>query len=237
MVNGVIRTKINQMKFTKFKINYFSEYKRNESIFTQKMKCEHGILQGTHIKIIPLDYSHLDDLYEAGRFPEIWQYNTGNVTCTYDMKKYIDKAMDAKTKGLALPYVIHDKNSNSLVGSTRFYNIDYLNYHMDLGYTWITPKFQRSYVNSESKLLMLGQAFEKWNAIRVGFRVSPKNIISQNSVERLGAKREGVLRNVMILEDKKLRDSVCFSILDSEWQDVKNKLLEKLNKNYNDHKN
>ena len=140
----------------------------------------------------------------------------------------MDKALETKEKGTAIPYVIKDKYSNTLVGSTRYYNVDTSNYHMDLGYTWITPKFQKSYVNTESKLLMLRQAFEKWNAIRVGFGVGPNNIISQKSIERLGAIREGVLRNRMILETNKIRDTVTFSIVDSEWESVKKKLEDKI---------
>jgi RimJ/RimL family protein N-acetyltransferase len=206
----------------------FSQFIRNDIIFKQKMKVDSTMIEGRFIKLIPLELKHLDELYEAGKYPQIWQFNTSNIQTKDQMKKYIEKALEGKDKGVAIPYVLFDKISNSLVGSTRYYNIDTSNYHLDLGYTWITPSFQKSYVNTESKLLMLGQAFEKWNAIRVGFRVGPNNIISQKSVEKLGASREGILRNVMILETNKLRDSVIFSILDSEWEGVKKKLEDKI---------
>lgn len=209
-------------------IKAFSEFIRKDIIFKQKMSVNSNIVEGKFIKLIPLELNHLDELYESGKYPQIWQYNTNNIQSKDHMKAYILKALEAKEKGVAIPYVLLDKASNSLVGSTRFYNIDLTNYHLDLGFTWITPKFQKSYVNAESKYLMLSQAFERWNAIRVGFRIGPNNIISQKSVENLGAVREGVLRNVMILETNKLRDSVVLSIIDSEWEGVKKKLEDKI---------
>lgn len=209
-------------------IKAFSEFIRKDIIFKQKMSVNSNIVEGKFIKLIPLELYHLDELYESGKDPQIWQYNINNIQSKDHMKAYILKALEGKEKGAAIPYVLLDKASNSLVGSTRFYNIDLTNYHLDLGYTWITPKFQKSYVNAESKFLMLSQAFERWNAIRVGFRIGPNNIISQKSVENLGAVREGILRNVMILETNKLRDSVVLSILDSEWEGVKKKLEDKI---------
>ena len=214
--------------FYKIKVKNISNFVRKDLIFKQHMKVDSKVVEGKFIKLIPLDHNHLDELYEAGKYPEIWQFNTNNIQTKDHMKKYVDKALEAKNKGTAIPYVLFDKASKSLVGSTRYYNIDYINYHLDLGFTWITPKFQKSYVNAESKLLMLSQAFEKWNTIRVGFRIGPNNINSQKSVEKLGATREGILRNVMILETNKLRDSVIFSIIDEEWENTKKNLEDKV---------
>jgi RimJ/RimL family protein N-acetyltransferase len=212
------------------RVKSMSQFVRNDLIFKQKMKVESILVEGKFVKLLPLQLSHLDELFEAGKFPQIWQFNTNNITTKDHMKKYIEKALEGKEKGSVIPYVIIDKKSNELVGSTRYYNIDITNYNLDIGYTWITPSYQKSYVNTESKILMLSQAFGKWSTIRVGFRIGPNNLISQKSVEKLGATKEGILRNALILETNKLRDSVIFSILDSEWEGIKKKLEDKINK-------
>jgi RimJ/RimL family protein N-acetyltransferase len=214
--------------FRKYNTINHSTFLRDDSIFRQKMCCHSEMTEGELIKLIPLTHGHLDELWEAGKYPEIWAHTTNKIYQIKDMKKYIDTALDSQELGQSIPYVIYDKRAQSIVGSTRYYNIDLKNYNLDIGYTWITPKFQKSYVNTETKLIMLRQAFGIWSTIRVGFRIGPENTPSLKAVERLGAKKEGVLRNTLILENNKLRDSVCFSIIDSEWEEIKINLENKV---------
>jgi RimJ/RimL family protein N-acetyltransferase len=114
------------------------------------------------------------------------------------------------------------------VGSTRFFHIDRDHRRVEIGYTWLAASAQKSEVNTESKLLMLTHAFERWNCIRVEFVTDVLNIQSRTAILRLGAKQEGVLRNHMIMPGGRYRDSVCFSIIEVEWPEIKSRLEARL---------
>jgi RimJ/RimL family protein N-acetyltransferase len=137
-------------------------------------------------------------------------------------------ALDDQTKGICLPFITRDKTSGRVIGSTRFGNIDKPNRKTEIGWTWIAPEWQRTFVNTEAKFLMLSHAFEVWNCIRVEFKTDALNEKSRNAIARIGAKEEGVFRNHMITESGRFRDSVYFSIIESEWESVKKGLFEML---------
>jgi RimJ/RimL family protein N-acetyltransferase len=149
-----------------------------------------------------------------------------------DMRHYVETALEDFERKVSLPFVTIEKSSNKIVGSTRFGNIDVKNLRAEVGWTWINPEWQRSYVNTEAKLLMLAHAFEVWECVRVEFKTDVLNAKSRNAILGIGAKQEGVLRRHMITETGRFRDSVYFSVIDSEWEAVKTNLQDKLKRVY-----
>src|SRR5215467_3833823 len=128
-----------------------------------------------------------------------------------------------------LPFIIINKQSNIIVGSTRYLNIDYDNHRMEIGHTWVRKSFRRTAVNTETKLLMLQYAFEKLNCIAIEIRTDVLNTVSRRAIERLGAKEDGIIRNHKIMKNGRIRDTICYSIIRSEWPLVKENLLQKMN--------
>ena len=188
------------------------------------MKIEPIVLDGEFVQLVPLEEGHFDALCEVGIEPELWRWTGNIVKARDDLKRYVDKALADRDRGVSLPFVTQDKASTRIVGSTRFGNIDTANRKAEIGWTWINSLWQRTYVNTEAKLLMLTHAFEEWKCIRVELKTDAKNEKSRNAMLRIGAKEEGTLRNHMITESGRIRDSVYFSIIESEWESVKSKL-------------
>jgi len=147
------------------------------------------------------------------------------------MKKYIETAMEEYARGRALPFAIIERSSGRAVGSTRFGNIETSHRRVEIGWTWIARQWQRTVVNTEAKYLLLSHAFETLGCIRVEFKTDSTNNRSRNALARIGAKEEGVMRNHMIVPGGRIRHSVYFSIVDSEWPEVKKNLELKLKKN------
>lgn len=194
------------------------------------MNIEPATLRGSRVVLEPMRPEHLDEIVEAGLHPELWQFTVDQLEKPEDIKAYVEQALASQVDGSALPFVTKLSASDKIVGSTRFGNIDAANRKTEIGWTWVTPEFQRSFVNTEAKLLMLTHAFETWKCIRVEFKTDALNARSRAAILRLGAREEGTLRNHMITATGRFRDSVYFSILESEWPAVKNGLLEKLGK-------
>ncbi len=189
------------------------------------------VLKGSFVTLQPLEIKHLDALCEVGLEPEIWSWSPSRVESREDLQQYIYTALDEQKRGLSLPFVTIENESGKIVGSTRFGNIDALNRRAEIGWTWINPRWQRTFVNTEAKLLMLTHAFEIWKCIRVELKTDALNNQSRNAILRLGAKQEGIFRQHVITDSGRLRDTVFFSILDREWRDVKKNLEEKLRRN------
>ena len=139
-----------------------------------------------------------------------------------------EKEQQQQQKNTILPFITIHKQSNKIVGTTRFLNIDYENHRLEIGHTWIAKSFRRTAINTESKLLMLQHAFENLNCIAVEIRTDILNIVSRKAIERLGAKQDGILRNHKIMRNERIRDTVCYSIIKSEWPAVKENLLQKI---------
>lgn len=144
------------------------------------------------------------------------------------MRTYIKTALDWQAIGTALPFVTIWQATNEVVGSTRFGNIDTGNHRVEIGWTWIGKPWQRTPVNTEAKFLMLQHAFEVWHCIRVELKTDKLNERSRAAILRIGAKEEGIFRHHVITESGRLRDSVYFSIIDTEWPEVKARLLKML---------
>jgi RimJ/RimL family protein N-acetyltransferase len=193
------------------------------------MKIEPVVLEGEFVRLEPLRPEHFDALCEVGLDENLWKLTANIVKTREDLRRYVETALGDFEKGISLPFVTMDRAAqNKIVGSTRFGNIDANNRKTEIGWTWINPKWQRTYINSEAKLLMLTHAFETWKCIRVELKTDVLNDKSRNAMLRIGAKEEGTLRNHMITESGRFRDSVFFSIIESEWQEVKQNLAAKL---------
>lgn len=193
------------------------------------MNIEPVILEGEFVRLEPLRIEHLDALCEIGLDETLWRLTSNVVENSDDMRRYVKIALNDFEKKLSLPFVTIEKSSQEIVGSTRFGNIDPKNKKAEIGWTWINPRWQRTYINTEAKLLMLAHAFEIWKCVRVELKTDELNEKSRNAMLRIGAKQEGILRQHMITETGRRRNSVIFSILDSEWKDIKADLMAKLN--------
>jgi N-acetyltransferase len=192
------------------------------------MKVEQVILEGEFVRLEPLKIEHLEPLCEVGLIEELWRLIPTQIDSPQAMKSYIETALDEQRRGVSLPFVTIEKSSNKVVGSTRFGNIDVKNLRTEIGWTWINLQWQRTYINTEAKLLMLTHAFETWKCIRVELKTDVLNEKSRNAILRLGARQEGIFRQHVICDSGRLRDTVYFSILDNEWQNVKENLARKL---------
>ncbi len=192
------------------------------------MLIEPVILEGRGVRLEPLTLEHVDALCDFGLDQDIWRWMPYAVRTPQEMRDYVQFVLNAQAEGTSLPFVTLEQASNSVVGSTRFMNIDRTNRRVEIGGTFIAPRWQRTFVNTEAKYLMLRHAFEKWGCIRVEFKTDSLNERSRKAILRLGAKEEGTFRNHMIMPDGRFRHSVYYSILDSEWPDVKRNLEAKL---------
>jgi RimJ/RimL family protein N-acetyltransferase len=192
------------------------------------MPIEPVTLEGRFIRLEPLSLAHHAQLCEVGLEEELWRWIPQNVRTPEDMRAYIEEALRAQAQGGALPFATLDKASGRAIGSTRFGNIDRTNRHVEIGWTWLGLAWQRTAANTEAKYLMLRHAFETWKCLRVEFKTDSLNARSRAALLRIGAKEEGVFRNHVITWTGRIRHSVYFSIIDSEWPGVKASLERKL---------
>lgn len=185
-------------------------------------------LESENITLTPLTMAHADALVNAAMDGELWKLWFTSVPNAETISDYIATALEQKDKGLSLPFVVIDKASGEVIGSTRFCNADPINQRLEIGYTWYSKTYQKTSCNTECKLLMLNHAFETLDAIAVEFRTSWHNQASRTAIARLGAKQDGVLRNHQKMPNGGYRDTVVFSIINSEWLSVKENLTFKL---------
>ena len=180
------------------------------------------------MRLAPLKLEYLAELYEAAADESLWRWTANILESREDMLRYIETALGEAAGKSSVPFVTIEKSTGVIIGSTRFGNIDANNRKMEIGWTWINPQYQRTAINTEAKLLMLNHAFETWNCVRVELKTDVLNEKSRNAILRIGAKQEGILRRHQITDAGRFRDTVYFSIIDSEWQTVKADLNEKL---------
>ncbi|MBC7789119.1 MAG: GNAT family N-acetyltransferase [Anaerolineae bacterium] len=185
-------------------------------------------LEGTFVKLEPLGLAHLDGLCEVGLDDDLWRWTTTSALTRDAMRRYIEIALTWQAAGTAIPFATVERKTARVIGSTRFANIDAANRKLEIGWTWVARPWQRTAVNTEAKLLMLTHAFEKLDCLRVEFKTDALNERSRRALRRIGATEEGTLRKHLITESGRERDSVYFSILDSEWSVVKARLVERL---------
>ena len=184
-------------------------------------------LNGRHVRLEPLVPEHVPGLQAAARDGELWKLWYTSVPNPERAAEYVDKALALQAQGLALPFVVRDA-AGVIVGSTRFGNVDAANRRVEIGWTWYAKRVQRTGLNTEAKLLLLGHAFETLGCAAVELRTSWFNHASRAAIARLGAKQDGVLRNHMRMDDGTYRDTVVFSIIAGEWPMVKRHLQFRL---------
>ncbi|HEX2115742.1 MAG TPA: GNAT family protein [Alphaproteobacteria bacterium] len=194
------------------------------------MRIEPIKLTGEHAVLEPLSRGHLGPM-AAVLDPKLLQWFPKPVTNDSELADFIEEALHAQDAGTALPFATIERATNKVVGSTRFANIDRANRRLEIGWTWIGRPWQRTAINTEAKLLMLTHAFETLGAIRVEFKTDSLNRQSRAALTRLGAVEEGTFRNHMITASGRIRHSVWFSIVDSEWIKAKRRLEERLAQN------
>ena len=184
-------------------------------------------LTGKHVRLEPMTEKHAPGLTAIGLDDSIWEHMLyGNVRSEYDVRSWVQDILSRPD----LPFVVIHLETGRVAGATRYLNIVPEFRGLEIGGTWYGLEFQRTAVNTECKYLLLQYAFETLDCIRVQFKTDSRNVRSQRAIERIGAKHEGVLRNHMILSDGRFRDSVYYSIVESEWPDVKKQLEAKLDR-------
>jgi N-acetyltransferase len=182
-------------------------------------------LPGRCVRLVPLALEHGGRLTDAGRDPTTWRYlRVGPATALPAMRELIVRLLERRDQGVDLPFSVEERPSGRLVGMTRFLDIDRTNATVEIGGTWLATEAQRTPVNTEAKRLLLAHAFEVEGAHRVQLKTDLRNERSQSAIRRLGATREGILREHLVLPDGYRRSSVVFSILADEWPAVRDRL-------------
>jgi RimJ/RimL family protein N-acetyltransferase len=192
------------------------------------MRVEPITLEGIHIRLAPLTLSHHAALCEVGLDERLWRLTTIRLETAEDMFRYIQAALQGRAEGSTLPFVIIDKASEQIVGTSRYHHINQAHRRLEIGFTWIAVPWQRSGVNTEAKYLMLKHAFEAYQCVRVEFKADAGNEPSCRALLALGARQEGVLRQYVISNHKGVRDLALFSLIDCEWPAVKANLEKML---------
>ncbi len=181
-------------------------------------------LQNEHIELVPVQLTHVSGLIEAATDGALWELAVTTVPRPENMSLYVENAIRLQRSGAALAFCVRDRVSGRTLGSTRYCNLDPSSRRLEIGYTWYRQSAQRTGVNTACKQLLLEYAFETLECIAVEFRTHVLNHRSRTVIARLGAKQDGVLRQHRIMADGSYRDTVVFSILDSEWPTVKSHL-------------
>jgi RimJ/RimL family protein N-acetyltransferase len=192
------------------------------------MNVEPVVLQGKTVRLEPLALEHLAPLTHVGLHPELWRWIPTQTRTADDMRTYVETALDELQRGLSIPFVIVDTPTNQVIGSTRYSNIQSFHRRLEIGWTWITPSHQRTAANTEAKFLLLSHAFEVLGAMRVEFKTDALNEKSRNALLRIGAVQEGIFRRHVLMDTGRVRDTVYFSIIDSEWPAVKESLKQRI---------
>jgi RimJ/RimL family protein N-acetyltransferase len=209
-----------------------SDGQRYVTLPLEPMTVETVTLEGKFIRLEPLALAHFDALCEVGLDLELWRFTTSYIRTPDQMRAYLETALNEHAQATALPFATVEKSSGRVVGSTRLANIDRINHRAEIGWTWVGTERQRTPVNTEAKYLMLTHAFEVMGCLRVEFKTDSINLKSRAALLRIGAKEEGTFRNHMITDTGRIRHSVYFSIIDTEWPSVKAGLEEKLARPY-----
>ncbi|MEH7113652.1 GNAT family N-acetyltransferase [Neobacillus niacini] len=192
-----------------------------------KMWDELFELTGEMVRLLPINYDHLDGLWEAAKPDEIWTFMATAVRSKEEMEQMIHSAINKREKGIEYTFTVVNLD-NRIIGSTRYLDIFPEHNSLEIGSTWYHPDFWRTRVNTECKYLLLQHAFESWQVRRVQLKTDSRNFRSQQAIERIGAVKEGTLRKDRKISGGYVRNTVFYSILHEEWGQVKKKLERKL---------
>ena len=181
-------------------------------------------LEGHGVRLEPLSASHEAELDKAAADGELWKLWFTSVPAPGETRAYISTALGGLEAGHMLPFAVRELSTNTIVGSTRYHDIIKPADRVEIGYTWYAKRWQKSHVNTACKLLLLGHAFDALGCKVVGLRTDNFNFASQRAIEALGAKKDGVIRHHWPRRDGTVRDTVMYSIIVSEWPDVRRHL-------------
>ncbi len=179
------------------------------------------VLEGRQVRLEPLREDHLAGLAAVGLDEELWRWIPSPVRTAEEMAAYIGIALREQNQGVSLPFALVERGTGRLIGSTRYGNIDRTNHRVEIGWTWVGREWQRTAINTEAKYLLLKHAFETLGCIRVELKTDSLNERSRAAILRIGAREEGTFRNHMITASGRIRHTVYYSIVDSEWPSVK----------------
>jgi RimJ/RimL family protein N-acetyltransferase len=186
-------------------------------------------LEGRRVRLDPLRRAHLAGLAQVGLDEELWRWIPTPVRTAEEMTAYIETAIQEQERGVSLPFAILEKATGRAIGSTRYGNIERTHHRVEIGWTWVARNWQRTAVNTEAKYLLLRHAFETLGCMRVELKTDSLNERSRAAILRIGAREEGLFRNHMITSSGRIRHTVYFSIVESEWPAVKTRLESILN--------
>jgi RimJ/RimL family protein N-acetyltransferase len=185
-------------------------------------------LSSADVRLEPLAPEHVPALVRVGLDPVLWRLIPTPITSAEEMHAYVATALDDQRRGVALPFAIVDAASGEVIGSTRFGNIEPAHRRLEIGWTWLARNRQRTRANTAAKRLLLGHAFDALGANRVELKTDALNATSRNAIARIGGVQEGILRQHVVCASGRVRDTVYFSILASEWPAVRRRLDERL---------
>lgn len=187
-------------------------------------------LEDDYVVLEPLSLEHAPALESAAADGELWKLWYTSAPAPGEAAAYIAKALAGQAAGVMLPFAVREQRTGEIVGTTRFYDFVPELPRIAIGYTWYAKRWQKSHLNTACKRLLFQHAFESLDCVAVELHTDHRNLDSQRAIERLGARREGVLRNHKRRPDGTLRDSVCFSVIDSEWPDILRWLTTRLDR-------
>jgi RimJ/RimL family protein N-acetyltransferase len=185
-------------------------------------------LEGRWVRLEPLGLQHIDALAAVSGDEEIWRYLSMPLATHSEVATFVERALATAERGDEIPFVIVEKATATIVGSTRFMDIRREHRAVEVGSTWLGRDWWRSAINSEAKFLLLRHLFDDLGCLRVSLKTDGRNVRSQRAIERLGAVREGVLRKHMIVQNGYARDTVYFSIIDTEWPAIRSTMQRNL---------
>ena len=194
----------------------------------KELKIVPVTLKGQYVRLEPLSRAHLPGLAAVGLDEDLWRWIPTPVRTKEEMAAYIETALEEQERGVSLPFALVDPSTGREMGSTRYGNIERTHHRVEIGWTWVARQWQRTSVNTEAKYLLFQHAFETLGCIRVELKTDSLNERSRTAILRIGAKEEGTLRRHLITWTGRVRDTVYFSILDSEWPEVKRRLEERM---------
>jgi RimJ/RimL family protein N-acetyltransferase len=182
------------------------------------------------VRLVPLELAHEEGLRAAAADGELWNLRVTSVPAPDETRTYIETALKARSEGSRLAFAVTDEASGRVLGSTSYHDILPAVKRVEIGYTWYAQTVQRSHVNTTCKLMLLTHAFETLGCHVVGWRTDNFNFASQAAIERLGARKDGVIRGQALRRDGTIRDTVMYSLARGEWPEVKAQLLYLLDK-------
>jgi RimJ/RimL family protein N-acetyltransferase len=185
-------------------------------------------LEGEHVRLEPLSRAHVDGFLRAGAFDEIWTWFPIHPKTREDYERWVDDSLAAQAAGAELAFATVERATGDVVGGTSLLAISAQHRRVEIGGTWLTPRVQRTLVNTECKYLLMRHCFETLGCVRVELKTDARNLNSQRAIERIGAKREGTLRRHSLTQHGFQRDSVYYSVIDEEWPDVRRRLEQML---------